>query len=41
MLLRPFTLSAFYLLASAVGPLLAAGDAQAEKAVALLDSHCF
>jgi hypothetical protein len=39
--LRPFTLSAFCLLASAVGPLLAAGDAQAEKAVALLDSHCF
>jgi hypothetical protein len=41
MLLRPFTLSAFYLLASAVGPLLAAGDDQAEKAVALLDSRCF
>jgi hypothetical protein len=39
--LRPFTLSVFCLLASAVGPLLAADDAQAEKAVALLDSRCF
>jgi hypothetical protein len=39
--LRPFTLSALYLLASAVGPLLAAGDDQAEKAVTLLESRCF
>ncbi|NBV52597.1 MAG: DUF1549 domain-containing protein [Verrucomicrobia bacterium] len=39
--LRPFTLSAFCLLAAAVSPLLAADNAQAEKAVALLDSRCF
>ena len=41
MSLRPFTLSAFCLLASASWPLLAADNAQAEKAVALLDSRCF
>ena len=39
--LRPFTLSAFCLLAAAVSPLLAADNDQAEKAVALLDSRCF
>jgi hypothetical protein len=39
--LRPFTLSAFCLLAAAASPLLAADNDQAEKAVALLDSRCF
>ena len=38
---RPFTLSALCLLASAVSPLVAGDNDQAEKAVALLDSRCF
>ena len=41
MRVRPFTLSAYCLLASAVSPLVAGDNDQAEKAVALLDSRCF
>jgi hypothetical protein len=41
MSLRPFTLSAFCLLATSLSPLLAADDDLAEKAVTLLDERCF
>jgi hypothetical protein len=41
MSLRPFTLSAFCLLAASLSPLLAADDDLAEKAVTLLDERCF
>jgi hypothetical protein len=41
MSLRPFTLSAFCLLAASFSPLLAADDDLAEKAVTLLDERCF